>query len=128
MRLLYLLCALVLPLCVPSWSTEISVASFNIRIYSTGSREDTELGLIADRLQQFDLIAIQELWDEEVVRRTLDILAARGLEYRALVNGAVGRGSLERYAAGTRLILSDAVLAELSQARRTYRLSQQETD
>jgi len=30
--------------------------------------------------------------------------------------------------AGTRLILSDAVLAELSQARRTYRLSQQETD
>ena len=103
-------------------------ASFNIRIYSTGSREDTELGLIADRLQQFDLIAIQELWDEEVVRRTLDILAARGLEYRALVSGAVGRGSLERYAAGTRLILSDAVLAELSQARRTYRLSQQETD
>jgi len=28
----------------------------------------------------------------------------------------------------TRLSLSDAVLAELSQARRTYRLSQQETD
>ena len=46
---------------------QIRLASFNIRIYSTGSRDDTELGLIADRLQQFDLIAIQELRDEEVV-------------------------------------------------------------
>ena len=39
---------------------QIRLASFNIRIYSTGSRDDTELGLIADRLQQFDLVAIQE--------------------------------------------------------------------
>ena len=36
--------------------------------------------------------------------------------------------NLNQNLAGTRLILSDAVLAELSQARRTYRLSQQETD
>jgi hypothetical protein len=28
---------------------QIRLASFNIRIYSTGSRDDTELGLIADR-------------------------------------------------------------------------------
>mgnify|MGYP002035361279 CR=1 FL=1 len=82
----------------PSWASEITVASFNVRIFSTGSRDDSELALIADRLQQFDLIAIQELRDEEVVRRTLDMLAARGLEYRALVSGPVGRGSLERYA------------------------------
>ena len=56
---------------------QIRLASFNIRIYSTGSRDDTELGLIADRLQQFDLVAIQELQDEEVVQRTLSILEAR---------------------------------------------------
>ncbi|MDA0334274.1 MAG: YHYH domain-containing protein [bacterium] len=47
---------------------QIRVASFNIRIFSTGSRDDTELALIADRLQQFDLVAIQELRDEEVVQ------------------------------------------------------------
>ena len=59
--------ALILAVCLSSsaWAADITVASFNIRIYSTGSRDDTELGLIADRLQQFDLIAIQELRDEE---------------------------------------------------------------
>ena len=93
-----LVLAFVVGFAVPSWATEITVASFNIRIFSTGSRDDSELALIADRLQQFDLIAIQELRDEEVVRRTLDILAERGLEYRALVSSRVGRGSLERYA------------------------------
>ena len=34
-----------------------------IRIFSTGSRDDAELELIADRLQQYDLIAIQEARD-----------------------------------------------------------------
>jgi hypothetical protein len=37
----------------------LTLASFNIRIYSTGSRTDGELGQIADRLQQFDLVAIR---------------------------------------------------------------------
>ncbi|MCH7801498.1 MAG: YHYH domain-containing protein, partial [Chloroflexi bacterium] len=77
---------------------QIRLASFNIRIYSTGSRNDTELGLIADRLQQFDLVAIQELRDEEVVQRTLSILEARGHLYHALVSPPVGRGVKERYA------------------------------
>ena len=77
---------------------QIRLASFNIRIYSTGSRDDTELGLIADRLQQFDLVAIQELRDEEVVQRTLSILEARGHVYHAMVSPPVGRGVRERYA------------------------------
>jgi endonuclease/exonuclease/phosphatase family metal-dependent hydrolase len=77
---------------------QIRLASFNIRIYSTGSRDDTELGLIADRLQQFDLVAIQELRDEEVVQRTLSILEARGHVYHAMVSPPVGRGVKERYA------------------------------
>ena len=58
---------------------ELTLASFNIRIYSTNSRDDAELALIADRLQQFDLIAVQELRDEEVVDRTLQILADLGM-------------------------------------------------
>ncbi|MGE4651102.1 MAG: endonuclease/exonuclease/phosphatase family protein, partial [Myxococcota bacterium] len=77
---------------------QIRLASFNIRIYSTGSRDDTELALIADRLQQFDLVAIQELRDEEVVQRTLAMLADRGHTYEAMISDPVGRGLSERYA------------------------------
>ena len=36
--------------------SEIPIASFNIRIFSNGSRDDGELELIADRLQQLLLI------------------------------------------------------------------------
>jgi endonuclease/exonuclease/phosphatase (EEP) superfamily protein YafD len=86
------------PQLAPTPPGQIRLASFNIRIYSTGSRDDTELGLIADRLQQFDLVAIQELWDEEVVQRTLSILEARGHVYHAMVSPPVGRGVKERYA------------------------------
>jgi len=77
---------------------EITIASFNIRIYSTGSRDDQELGLIADRLQQFDLIAIQEVRDTEVVDRTLSILTGRGHAYQASVSDPVGEATTERYA------------------------------
>jgi endonuclease/exonuclease/phosphatase family metal-dependent hydrolase len=77
---------------------QIRLASWNIRIYSTGSRDDSELELIADRLQQFDMIAIQEVRDEEVVQRTLDILMSRGHSYEAMVSPPVGRGVKERYA------------------------------
>ena len=45
----------------PEADDRVSIASFNIRIFSTGSRNDAELALIVDRLEQFDLIAIQEL-------------------------------------------------------------------
>ena len=77
---------------------ELILASFNIRIFSTGSRDDAELALIADRLQQFDLIAVQELRDEEVVDRTLQILADRGHAFRAVVSPPAGRGVKELYA------------------------------
>ena len=74
---------------------DLLLASWNIRIYSTGSRDDAELELIADRLQQ---IAIQEARDPEVVERTLAILESRGHTYEALVSEQVGRGVKERYA------------------------------
>ena len=77
---------------------DLLLASWNIRIYSTGSRDDTELELIADRLQQYDLIAVQEVRDADVVERTLAILEGRGHVYEALVSDQVGRGVKERYA------------------------------
>lgn len=55
-------------------------------------------GQIADWLQQFDLVAILEFWDREVVGRALAILQARGQAFEALVSEPVGRGVLERYA------------------------------
>jgi endonuclease/exonuclease/phosphatase family metal-dependent hydrolase len=66
--------------------------------FSTGSRDDTELQLIADRLQQYDLIAIQEVQDREVIDRVLAALAERGLDYDAVVTYPVGRSTTERYA------------------------------
>ena len=76
----------------------LSLASWNIRILSDNSRDDTELSLIADRLEPYDLVAIQELRDEVVVDRTLQILADRGHRFQALVSPDVGRGVKERYA------------------------------
>jgi len=50
-------------------AADLTLASWNVRIFSTGWRDDTELALIADRLEPYDLVAIQELRDEEVVDR-----------------------------------------------------------
>ena len=96
--LLLLLTALLLPVTPPTWAEDLLLASFNLRISSTGSRTDAELEQIADRLQQFDLVAIQEVRDPAVVDRTLAILQGRGQSYQALVSEPVGRGVKERYA------------------------------
>ncbi len=81
-----------------SLADSISIASFNIRIFSDNSRTNAELEQIADRLQQFDLIAVQEANDNEVVERTLAILNGRDLPFAAIVSGDVGRNSAdERY-------------------------------
>ena len=79
-------------------SQELRLASWNIRIFSTGSRDDAELAQIADRLEPYDLVAIQELRDEEVVDRTLQLLADRSHRFRAVISPPVGRGVKERYA------------------------------
>lgn len=76
----------------------IAIASFNVRIFSTNSRTDEELSKIADVLQKYDVIAIQELRDEEVLKRTVEILFRRGFEYGYEISDKVGRGVKERYA------------------------------
>ena len=90
----------VLLLCAgPLLAENITIASFNVRIFSSNSRTDTELEQIADRLQQFDVIALQEINEQEVVDRTLAILQRRGLPYKAIASADVGRNTAdERYA------------------------------
>lgn len=76
----------------------ITIASFNIRIFSDKSRDDEDLGHIADILEKYDVIAIQELRDEEVLQRTVALLKERGKEYEYEVSDEVGKEVKERYA------------------------------
>lgn len=88
---------LLLLLAIPAWA-DLTIASWNVRVFSTGSRNDIELGLIAERLEQFDLVALQEVRDEEVVERTVAIMERRGHSYQFLIGPPVGRVVKERYA------------------------------
>ncbi len=52
----------------------------------------------ASWLAPYDLVAIQELRDEEVVDRTLPLLADRSDTFQAVISPPVGRGVTGRYA------------------------------
>ena len=81
--------------------SELRLASWNIRILSDSSRDDTELHQIAQILIDYDFIAISEVRDEKVLKRVQQILSELGAEYGYLMSDPVGReGSphKERYA------------------------------
>ena len=60
----------------------ISIATFNIRIFSNNSRDDTELLQICDLLKDYDFIALQEVRDTKVLDRTIAMLRGSfGLDY-----------------------------------------------
>ncbi len=69
---------------------QISIASFNIRIFSNKSRSEQELSLIAKLLRKYDVIAIQELRDEKVLKRTITILKNLGYSYQYDLSDPVG--------------------------------------
>jgi len=73
---------------------ELVIATWNVRFLSNGSRDDAELAVIAGIMSQFDLIAVQELRDAEVMQRLLAFLPG----YHALISNRTGRGQYERYA------------------------------
>jgi endonuclease/exonuclease/phosphatase family metal-dependent hydrolase len=73
---------------------QLTLATWNVRFLSNGSRTDEELAHIADVIERYDLVAVQELRDGLVVERLLDMLPG----FEALVSEPVGRGQLERYA------------------------------
>ena len=81
----------------PGIST-VRLAMWNIRIFSDNSRDDDELQLIANVLIEYDFIAIVELRDERVLRRTESMLALMGRDYDYLMSRPVGENVKERYA------------------------------
>ena len=81
-----------------SEQTDLRLAAWNIRIMSHKSRSDAELIEIARTLADYDFIAIVELRDEMVLKRTQKILSQMGKMYDYQFSPAVGRGSKERYA------------------------------
>ena len=81
----------------PGRST-IRLAAWNIRIFSDNSRDDHELQLIADVLIDYDFVAIVELRDEEVLKRTESVLKLMGRDYDYLLSRPVGEKVKERYA------------------------------
>lgn len=74
------------------------LATWNIRIFSDNSRNDEELQLIANVLIDYDFIAIVELRDENVLKRTERILELMGKDYDYLMSRRVGGKVKERYA------------------------------
>lgn len=77
----------------------VTLATWNIRIYSTGSRDNRELAEICSILSKYDFIAIQELRDTDVLDRTVDMLSVQyGRSYEYVVSGPAGRGTKERFA------------------------------
>jgi endonuclease/exonuclease/phosphatase family metal-dependent hydrolase len=83
---------------MPSEDT-LTLASWNVRNLSTGSRSDAELGIISLILFRYDFIALQEVRDAEVVRRILQIFEKDfRVSYAAEVSGEVGHNKKERYA------------------------------
>ena len=78
--------------------SELKLAAWNIRIMSNKSRTDAELRQIARTLADYDFIAIVELRDETVLKRTQRILSQMGQAYDYQFSPAVGRGVKERYA------------------------------
>lgn len=94
---------------------ELKLCSFNIRIYSNKSRDDDELNKIAELLDMCDITAIQEVRDETVLKRTVNILAEQGSLYDYVISKNVGRGVKERYA-----FLYNPRKVQLTSAARVY--------
>ena len=76
----------------------VRLATWNIRIFSDNSRDDHELKLIANVLIDYDFIAIVELKDERVLRRTENLLQLMGRDYDYILSRPVGENVKERYA------------------------------
>ena len=69
--------------------SQVSVASWNIRLFSNSSRTDEQIETIAGIVSQFDLVVIQELLDLAVLDRVLDQLTGLGKTYDVVVSPIV---------------------------------------
>ncbi len=66
--------ALLLILYTPLFGQSITIATFNVRIFSNGFRDDAELYEIGELLKEYDFIALQEVRDTEILDRTVSML------------------------------------------------------
>lgn len=82
----------------PTPSDTLRLASWNIRVFSNNSRDDTELRQICDVILDYDLVAVIELRDEKVLARAEVVLQDMGRDYDYVVSPPVGRRVKERYA------------------------------
>jgi len=74
------------------------ICSFNIKIFSNESRNDEDLSYITDILKDYDVVAIQELRDKEIISRTISMLKEKGFSYGYDISKQVGKKIKERYA------------------------------
>jgi len=96
-RVIVLFILLIFPLQL--LADTVSIATFNIRIFSNNSRDDKELYQICNLLKEFDFIAIQEVRDTEILDRTVSMLKNQfNLNYEYLASPKIGRGVKEIYA------------------------------
>ena len=72
----------------------VSIGTWNVRILSDGSRDDSELAVIAEIISRYDLIALQEVRDTRVLERLEAMLPA----YDYIASPPVGEGVKELYA------------------------------
>ena len=76
----------------------LHLASWNIRILSNSSRDNTELPYIAQILSKYDLTAIQEVRDSVILDRICSYLNVSTDTWKYIISAPVGRGVKERYA------------------------------
>ena len=74
-------------------ASEIKLATWNVRILSNGSRDDTELTKIAEIIKRYDLVAIQETRDTTVLNRLKNMLPG----YTYIASDPVGSSVKEIY-------------------------------
>ncbi len=86
------------PAVITAADGDLRVCSFNIRVFSDKSRDDNELDYITKLLEACDITALQELRDENVLRRTVAMLERRGYPAAYDISPPVGRGVKEHYA------------------------------
>lgn len=106
LRALALACLLAVSVVGAAWAQSspqpnqrITVATFNIRVFSDRSRSDAELREIAQLVAGFDIVAIQETRDPAVLERLARLLETNfGLDYQFSDSLPLGRGSRELYA------------------------------
>ncbi len=76
------------------YAEDLLLASWNVRILSDNSRDDSELLMIAEIIDRYDIVAIQEVRDTRVLTRLRKMLP--GWDY--IASESVGRGVTELYA------------------------------